>query len=446
MTLVARLVGGGNFEAATRLLRRPIPSDVEDAADQLRTALLGLARQRLIDFAEHLLTRIETDDVTPRWLTRFAATIAAVATQIDPGLATALLRRAGRGLLSCARLVEATWVFKAALALDPADPEDLRRYIACRRGLNDFTGATCWHRRVIQIIGDSDAGWAELGHLAFWSGDFPRAIAAFQRSLVLRPDQPLLRRQIHRAKDLRQVFQAGAALKSEMRLPAIIRPDRPTALPIVINSRDRLGCLQRLIDRLRADGCTDIWVIDNQSSYAPLLAWLDQLEARGGVRIVHLGANLGAYALWACGLAAAFQRADQSFVYTDPDVVPDDDCPSDYLAHFQAILAADPALGKVGFSLRTDDLPDHYPWRPAAIASENESLAHPYRDLGYRRAIDTTFALCRPNCPIVAQSVRTVVPYLARHLSWYLNPDALPADEAHYVAHSRRSDINWTKF
>jgi hypothetical protein len=46
------------------------------------------------------------------------------------------------------------------------------------------------------------------------------------------------------------------------------------------------------------------------------------------------------------------------YVVTDSDIVPNKNCPSDFLLHFKTILDKHYSLSKVGFSLKIDDIPN----------------------------------------------------------------------------------------
>lgn len=44
-------------------------------------------------------------------------------------------------------------------------------------------------------------------------------------------------------------------------------------IPIIINNYNRLTMLKKLIDSLTSRGYTNIVILDNQSTYPPLLEW-----------------------------------------------------------------------------------------------------------------------------------------------------------------------------
>lgn len=197
-------------------------------------------------------------------------------------------------------------------------------------------------------------------------------------------------------------------------------------------SRDRVAPLRALVDWLERTGFQEIVILDNDSAYPPLLAYL----AATPHDVVQLGRNIGKHALW---LDARHRRriAGRPFVYTDPDVVPDDECPPDALERFDDLLGRHRDVTKVGFGLRIDDLPDTYRFKEDVLAWETQFWA-PGLEVEpgvYRAPIDTTFALYRrwvPEPPPI-DALRTGSPYVARHTTWYVDSSA-PADEEQFYA------------
>ena len=50
----------------------------------------------------------------------------------------------------------------------------------------------------------------------------------------------------------------------------------PVQVPVFINCRDRLTPLAQLVDWLERAGQEEIYLIDNDSAYEPLLAWYER--------------------------------------------------------------------------------------------------------------------------------------------------------------------------
>lgn len=215
-------------------------------------------------------------------------------------------------------------------------------------------------------------------------------------------------------------------------------------IPIFVISYNRQRDLQRCIERYQKDGYRNIIILDNASTDVELKAWLHTLSCS----VYFLDKNYGHHVLWECHLFDDILK-ERYYVLTDPDVLPDETCPSDYVEVFYNILQRYPKKTKVGFSLRLDDLPDSYPFKWDCIRYESfywESVL-PWEFRIYDAPIDTTFALYRPGrveCPKSSpekffDGIRTGGRYKARHLGWYWeNTDEIKEDN-YYHAQNRIS-------
>jgi hypothetical protein len=210
-------------------------------------------------------------------------------------------------------------------------------------------------------------------------------------------------------------------------------------VPIVINSFNRLTYLRRVVEALRARGYENLYVIDNASTYEPLLRYY--MEA--GLRVFYLDRNVGYLALWTTPVGAHF--VGDHYVYTDSDVEPAPECPADFVARFREGLDRDPDIGKVGFGLRTDDLPDHYALRARVIEHERRIASAAKGRAFYPAAIDTTMALYRPGAAGGSwlPALRTNEPYVARHLPWY-EDSAHPSVEERFYLDSIATSTHWS--
>jgi glycosyltransferase involved in cell wall biosynthesis len=213
----------------------------------------------------------------------------------------------------------------------------------------------------------------------------------------------------------------------------------PQRIPIVINSYNRLSCLEALVGRLESLGMKSIVILDNNSTYPPLLDYY----ARCPHRVIRLGKNLGYLALWESGVFEEFRNG--FYVYTDCDVVPEDSCPRDFMVKFRDLLRKHPSVDKVGFGLRIDDLPNHFALKDKVVAHESDFWKKEVAAGVYEAAIDTTFALYRPRAfgGYWLNSLRTGAPYVARHLPWYEDSSNLSAETQYYVKSASKS-THWT--
>ncbi|ACT47943.1 glycosyltransferase [Methylotenera mobilis] len=208
---------------------------------------------------------------------------------------------------------------------------------------------------------------------------------------------------------------------------------------IFIIVRDRLTCLQSLVDWLARAGHKNIILIDNASTYPPLVEFLSKTT----YKVIRSSENLGHTALWKIPELQEVINANW-FVYTDPDVIPDENCPLDAVGNFYNILLNNPNYIKAGFGLRIDDLPDHYHLRDRVIEWEAQFYKKPISTDIYNADIDTTFALYRPGTQYCfGPALRTMGAYKARHLPWYLDTNNLVDDELYYREHALSSVTTW---
>ena len=213
-------------------------------------------------------------------------------------------------------------------------------------------------------------------------------------------------------------------------------------IPIIINNFNRLTYLKSLINSLTSRGYHNIYILDNQSTYPPLLEYYQTCP----YHVILLDKNLGYKALWISDVFKQFK--DSYYVYTDSDMEISEECPDDFMQHFLNVLHQYPLSQKVGFGLRIDDLPDYFENKQKVIAHETRFWQHPVANELYKAEIDTTFALYRPYCKGVAniysEVYRTSTPYLIRHLPWYVNSENMSEEEQYYVNNITQS-THWSK-
>lgn len=219
-------------------------------------------------------------------------------------------------------------------------------------------------------------------------------------------------------------------------------------IPVFIISYNRLNYLKQLIEWLTKKGFENINIIDNNSNYEPLLEYLNELS----LNVVRLKENLGHLALYKCGLFDEVIKS-QYYILSDPDVIPIEECPDDFLDIFYSFLERNKEYTKVGFSLKLDDLPDHYEPKQTVLEWESkfndEKIKFKYKDIQmYRSIVDTTFALYRPNIHCDQKkwwsAVRSVYPYQARHLAWYENTQNPTEEDIFYKETAAKNITSWT--
>ena len=222
--------------------------------------------------------------------------------------------------------------------------------------------------------------------------------------------------------------------------PSLI--DDPKKIPIIINNRNRLTTLQLLIKSLERRGYENLFIIDNASTYEPLLEYYKNCP----YTVFKLEKNVGFLALWKTNIHKNFFK--DYYVYTDSDVVLVDECPDDFLDLFWNTMRKDPFLYKIGLSLKIDDLPDKYSQKKKVIEWESVYYKNKVNEFFYSANVDTTFALYRPwykgGANIYIKTYRSAFPYQLRHLPWYVDSNNLDEEELFYLENATTT-THWAK-
>ncbi len=207
-----------------------------------------------------------------------------------------------------------------------------------------------------------------------------------------------------------------------------------TQLPIYIISFNRLSYLKSIIAVLEKYGLKNIHIIDNVSTYPPMLQYLKQTP----YTVHYMPKNYGHKVFFE---AEEFKsvRENEYYVLTDPDVIPVKECPADFMNLFYRLLQQYPKVNKVGFSLKLDDLPDCYMLKKLTIRWERQfykKALNWFKPVFYKSSLDTTFAMYRPQKKRHSydffSAIRVGAPYEARHLPWYKDLSQLTEEDEFY--------------
>lgn len=214
------------------------------------------------------------------------------------------------------------------------------------------------------------------------------------------------------------------------------------SIPIFINARDLVTPLRSQVSWLLDAGYRSIYILDNDSTYPPLLDYYQSL-AGSDVNVLRLGANFGHKAIWDAGILKAL-NITTPYVYTDPDIVPIDECPKNLLEFYLEVLRAYPHKSKVGFGLLISDLPAHYRFREKVIVWESQFWTQRLTPKLYDAPVDTTFALYRPGTCHDLSGIRSGFPYVARHQPWYQDSERLTVEQQYYLARAKPGTNSWS--
>lgn len=211
-----------------------------------------------------------------------------------------------------------------------------------------------------------------------------------------------------------------------------------TLMPVFIICRDRLEPLVKLVDWLEKEGMKNIILIDNNSTYPPLLTYLLKTPHE----VIRLNVNAGHTAPWSMGIVDVYAK-DSAFIVSDPDIIPSEKAHG-AVKLFCELLTKYPERTKVGFGLRIDDIPDSYDLKEHVIAWEKPFWVSTVEKDVYDAEIDTTFAVYRQHTPYtLGPGLRTGGRYIAQHEPWYINSANVSDDITYYRNHADKTIGSW---
>jgi hypothetical protein len=203
--------------------------------------------------------------------------------------------------------------------------------------------------------------------------------------------------------------------------------------------RDRVTYGRRCADAMTAAGLEPV-IVDHGSTWPAAIVWLAEMEQSGYTVLLRGGGHPRSLWDW-----EPFTRCkgDERYVVTDPDVVPSDGCPQDWPERLGRVLDDYPGIEKTGLGLRIDNLPACYSRRDQVVEWEKQFWEDPVADGLYHAPLDTTLSMYRAGSYFGMDAYRTGTPYVADHLAWHEDLDALPAETLYYYEHAEQGISHW---
>lgn len=210
------------------------------------------------------------------------------------------------------------------------------------------------------------------------------------------------------------------------------------SIPVYVNVFNRLTTTRNLVEQIaNLDNATPI-IIDNDSTYRPLLNWY----LKAPCEVIRLKENLGHHAPWLSGVVGS--DVCDHYCVTDCDIDLSG-VPSDVLSVLRSVFRWKRPPIKSGLALRIDDVPVTQTqvlawesrWWKRKVLSDSRF---------YVALVDTTFAMYRSSTShrqamnVGAFSVRLAGQYQARHVPWYCDASAMTEEDSYYFEHAGDSN------
>lgn len=215
------------------------------------------------------------------------------------------------------------------------------------------------------------------------------------------------------------------------------------SIPIIIINYNRLADLKKLISFLLDRNHKNIIVVDNQSSYPPLLEYYKEIQDR--VRVEIMDKNYGHLVFWR-NERLQKEYGKGYYIITDSDILPNKDMPIDYIEQMMYILDQHKEWTKLGLALQINDLPDYLKIKDKVINWESKFWEDEIQPNLFRGQVDTTFALYPPRYKYdignFLNGGRIAGNFTAKHGGWYIDIDNM-TDEERYYYETANSSNSW---
>lgn len=218
-------------------------------------------------------------------------------------------------------------------------------------------------------------------------------------------------------------------------------------IPVVINNRNWLTTTKNMVEHLLELGYTNIHILDNASTYPPLLEYYNSLADNLHVTVHYMGQNIGHQALWKYGILNMFKN-HQYIAYTDSDIELNPDTPTGFIETL-VTLAKDYRAEKAGLAIQYLDIP-HNKGNDASRRIEErywtKQLPHPKYEV-YDAYIDTTFAVVKTDSTYAwsHKAVRVAGDFTCRHTPWYIDWNNLKEEQQYYFDHADTKFCSYKK-
>lgn len=215
--------------------------------------------------------------------------------------------------------------------------------------------------------------------------------------------------------------------------------------------RDRASYAHLCVTAL-TDAGLDPVIVDQGSTWPLAKDYLKAMET-AGVQVLYRGGG-HPRGLWYWEPFRKLCGQDR-YVVTDCDVVPSDDCPTDWPDKLATLLDTHPVYPKAGLGLRLDRIPDTYQRKDHVVKWEGQFWTDPLDGAeqligakAYKTVIDTTLAMYHPltgdGFDTSLAALRTGYPYVADHLAWYEDYTDLDEELRYYHGHTEPGISYWT--
>lgn len=215
-------------------------------------------------------------------------------------------------------------------------------------------------------------------------------------------------------------------------------------IPIIIISYNRLSYLKDLVEYFLNLNEKEIYILDNKSTYKPLLEWFEKIEKNENVKVIKCDINHGHRVYWNVGFYSKINDCKYCII-TDHDILPYRNFEEGWKEKWVDMLEKH-GVEKVGSAISIDDIPDEYIFKNHVINHEKNfwQSEHEIEKNCFNNQIDTTLYLQRIHTShTYFRSIR-MADYLIKHRPWYINPNNLTEEDVYYYNSISERSTSWS--
>lgn len=208
-------------------------------------------------------------------------------------------------------------------------------------------------------------------------------------------------------------------------------------IPIIIINFNQLFYLKKLVDFLLCRNFKNIIIIDNKSTYPPLLNYYE--EVKKVVTIEYMDDNYG-HSVFFKNSYLQKKYGKGFYVVSDADILPNENLSENFLeVMLRHLIANWKSITKVGFALKIDDIPSGNKYREKVLRWESRFWEKEIGKEIYEAPLDTTFAVYKPGYPLKYNQIsyldshRFGGDFTASHGGWYIDHNNMTEEQFYYV-------------
>lgn len=203
--------------------------------------------------------------------------------------------------------------------------------------------------------------------------------------------------------------------------------------PIYLTNMNRFTTCKKMVEDLfKLNGNSKISIIDNASTYPPLLEWYEEIKK--DVNIIRNPTNLGPWTFFYGGNYSTIP--DEYYIYSDADLELNPNMPYNW----QEIMleCINKYQRKASLVLRTDDIPDDYEFKDKILNHQSVCWYESGEPDVYRAITDMTFSMDKKSNGHRYESMRLGGNFACRHIPWYVDLKNIDEEEKYYLEHINR--------